>query len=50
MSLIHFEFTFVYGVKEYSNFIISHVTVQFFLVPITEKTVFSWLYTLATLS
>ena len=41
MSLIHFEFTFVYGVKEYSNFIISHVTVQFFQVPLTEKTVFS---------
>ena len=28
-SLIHFEIIFVYDVKEYSNFIILHVTVQF---------------------
>ena len=28
-SLIHFEFIFVYGVREYSNFILSHVVVQF---------------------
>ena len=28
-SLIHFEFIFVYGVREYSKFIILHVTVQF---------------------
>ena len=28
-SLIHFEFIFVYGVREYSNFILLHVTVQF---------------------
>ena len=28
-SLIHFEFIFVYGVRKYSNFIISHVAVQF---------------------
>ena len=27
--LIHFEFIFVYGVRECSNFILSHVTVQF---------------------
>ena len=27
-SLIHFEFIFVYGVKECSNFILLHVTVQ----------------------
>ena len=28
-SLIHFEFMFVYGVKECSNFILLHITVQF---------------------
>ena len=27
-SLIHFEFIFVYGVSEYSNFILLHVAVQ----------------------
>ena len=29
-SLIHFQFIFVYGVKKCSNFILSHVLVQFF--------------------
>ena len=29
-SLIHFEFIFVYGVKECSNFILLHAAVQFF--------------------
>ena len=28
-SLIHLEFSFVYGVREYSNFILLHVAVQF---------------------
>ena len=28
-SLIHFEFIFVYGVRECSNFILLHVVVQF---------------------
>ena len=28
-SLIHFEFIFLYGVRKCSNFILSHVTVQF---------------------
>ena len=28
-TLIHFEFIFVYGVKECSNFIFLHVAVQF---------------------
>ena len=28
-SLIHFEITFVYGVRECSNFILLHVAVQF---------------------
>ena len=29
-SLIHFEFIFVYSVRECSNLILLHVTVQFF--------------------
>ena len=29
MSLIHFEFIFVYGVRECSNFLLLHVAVQF---------------------
>ena len=28
-SLIHFELIFVYGIRKCSNFIISHVAVQF---------------------
>ena len=28
-SLIHFQFSFVYGVRKYSNFILLHVAVQF---------------------
>ena len=28
-SLIHFEFIFVYGVRECSNFILFHIAVQF---------------------
>ena len=28
-SLIHFQFIFVYGVRKCSNFILSHVAVQF---------------------
>ena len=28
-SLIHFEFIFVYGVRQCSNFILLHVAVQF---------------------
>ena len=28
-SLVHFEFIFVYGVRECSNFILLHVAVQF---------------------
>ena len=29
ISLINFEFIFVYSVREYSNFILLHVAVQF---------------------
>ena len=38
-SLIHFEFIFVYGVREYSSFILLHVAVQFsqhYLLKITS--------------
>ena len=48
-SLIYFEFIFVYGVREYSNFIVLHVPVWFFPEPLIEETVFSPLYILASL-
>ena len=28
-SLLDFEFTFVYGIRKYSNFILLHISVQF---------------------
>ena len=28
-SLIHFEFIFVYGIREFYNFILLHISVQF---------------------
>ena len=46
-SLIHFEFIFVYGVKECSNFIFLHVAVVF-PAPFIEETVFSPLNSLAS--
>ena len=39
-SLIHFEFTFVYGVRKCSNFTLLHVAVQLFPSPLTEEAVF----------
>ena len=47
-SLIHFEFIFVYGVRECSNFILLHVAVQFSQHHLTEEAVFSPLYILAS--
>ena len=47
MSLIHFEFIIVYGVRECSNFILLHVAVQF-SQHLIEVTVFSPLYILAS--
>ena len=41
-SLIHFEFIFMYGGRECSNFSLLHVGVQFI-----EETVFSLLYILS---
>ena len=37
-SLIHFEFVFVYGVRECSNFIILHIAVQFSQYHLSRKT------------
>ena len=37
MSLIHFEFIFVYGVRKCSNFILLHVAVQFFQHHLIEE-------------
>ena len=46
-SLNHFEFIFVYGVGECSNFIDVHVAVQFSQHYRDEETVFSPLYMFA---
>ena len=43
--LTHFKFIFVYGVREYSSFILLHVAVQF---SPTEEALFSSLYILAS--
>ena len=39
-SLIHFEFLFVYGVRECSNFILLHVAVQFFQYRLLKRCFF----------
>ena len=36
-SLIHFEFIFVYGVNEWSNFILLHVEFQFFQCQLLKR-------------
>ena len=46
-SLILFEFIFVYGIRQCSNFILLHVAVQF-SQHIIEETVFSPFYILAS--
>lgn len=43
-SLIHFEFIFVYGVGECSNFILLHVAVQFSLYHLLKKSSFLLIY------
>ena len=45
-SLIHFEFIFVCGKRECSNFILLHVAAHFFSAPFIEKTVFSSFHSL----
>ena len=47
MSLIHFWFIFVYGVRESSNFSFTH-RCPGFLAPLIEETVSSSLYILAS--
>ena len=43
-SLIHFEFIFVYGVRECSNFILLHVAVQFSQYHLLKRLFFSTVY------
>ena len=43
-SLIYFEFIFVYGVREYSNFILLHVAVQFSQPLLIEENALYLLY------
>ena len=40
-SLNHFEYIFVYGVRDSSNFILLNVAAHFFPAPLIEETVFS---------
>ena len=46
-SLIHFEFIFMYSVRECSNFILSPITVRVFPAPLHEEIIFSPLYVFA---
>ena len=50
MSLIHFEFIFVYDVRESSNFILLHVAVQFSQHQLLKKQSFLHCILLLTLS
>ena len=47
-SLIHFEFIFVYGIREHSNFILLHVAVQFSQQHLLKRVVFSQLHIIAS--
>ena len=47
-SLIHFELIFVYSVRNWFSFILSHVVVQVFPPIFTEETVLSPLYVLCS--
>ena len=46
--LIHFEFTFVYGVRECSNFILLHAALQFSQHHLLKTLVFYPLYSVAS--
>ena len=50
MSLIHFEFIFVYGVGKCSNFILLHVAVQFSQHHLLKRLSFSYCILLLPLS
>ena len=43
-SLIHFEFNFVYGVRERSDFILLRVAIQFFRHQLLKSVPFFWLF------
>ena len=47
-SLIHFEFIFVYGVRECSNFILLHAALQFSQHHLLKTLVFYPLYSVAS--
>ena len=47
-SLIHFEFTFVNGVRKCSDFVVLHVNVQLYKHQFIEEAVFAPLYILAS--
>ena len=49
-SLIHFEYIFVYGVRQCSHFILSYIAVQFPQHHFIEDVIFSPVYILASLS
>ena len=55
-SLVHFKFTFVYGIRKLlskellSNLVASHIVVQYSPAPLSEESVFSPLHSLASLS
>ena len=48
ISLIHFEFIFVYGVRKCSSFILLQVVDQFSQAPLVKEVVFFPLYILAS--
>ena len=47
-SLVHFEFIFLYGVREYSKFDSFKCIYPVFPLPLIEETVFSLLYILVS--
>ena len=47
-SLIHFEFTFVYGVRKCSSLILLQVVGQFSQAPLVKEVIFCPLYILAS--
>ena len=48
ISLIHFEFIFVYGIRKCSSFILLQVVDQFSQAPLVKEVVFFPLYILAS--
>ena len=46
--LIHFKLTFMYGVRQWSSFILLQVAVWFFLTSFIKEAIFSPLYILGS--